>query len=256
MNKNLQFFKHIKRYLRKTWIYSLKSYLQQYTEIKLRKKRIDFYSQFVKPSDLCFDIGANVGNRTQVFLELGAKVIAVEPQNICLKTLNKLFANNENVVIVGKAVGESEGCAELSICEEASTISTLSDKWKTYGRFVDEFQWTRTESVSITTLNNLITLYGCPKFCKIDVEGFELSVIKGLNKAIPYISFEINIEFKAEMKDCIHHLQSIGNVEFNLSFGESMDWLYPEWSSTDDFCNKIDAINDLNFWGDIYARFI
>jgi len=167
-----------------------------------------------------------------------------------------LFANNQNVVIIGKAVGESEGYADLSICEDTSTSSTLSDKWKSNGRFVGEFKWTRTQPVSVTTLNNLITLYGCPKFCKIDVEGFELSVIKGLNKAIPYISFEINIEFKAEIQDCIRYLQSIGNVEFNLSFGESMDWLYLEWFSPDDFCNKIDTINDPSFWGDVYARFI
>lgn len=43
-----------------------------------------FYEQFIRPNDICFDIGANMGNRTEVFLKLGAKVIAVEPQSECV----------------------------------------------------------------------------------------------------------------------------------------------------------------------------
>ena len=38
---------------------------------------VRFYSQFVAPGDVCFDVGANVGNRTRVFLALGATVVAV-----------------------------------------------------------------------------------------------------------------------------------------------------------------------------------
>ena len=67
------------------------------TRKKRLKKRITFYSQFIKKGNLCFDIGANVGNRAEVFLEIGAKVIAVEPQSKCVKVLNEKFGNNENI---------------------------------------------------------------------------------------------------------------------------------------------------------------
>lgn len=33
---------------------------------------LSFYGKFINPNDLCFDIGANYGNRTIVFLALGA----------------------------------------------------------------------------------------------------------------------------------------------------------------------------------------
>ena len=46
-----------------------------------------FYSTFVSTGDLCFDIGANYGNRTKVFLRLGARVVAVEPQPSCCQVL-------------------------------------------------------------------------------------------------------------------------------------------------------------------------
>jgi hypothetical protein len=49
-------------------------------EKKLLRKRLTFYRNFIRNGDLCFDIGANIGTRTEAFLELGAKVVAVEPQ--------------------------------------------------------------------------------------------------------------------------------------------------------------------------------
>src|SRR4249920_1319317 len=38
-----------------------------------------FYSQFIGRRSLCFDVGANVGTRAEIFLSLGATVVAVEP---------------------------------------------------------------------------------------------------------------------------------------------------------------------------------
>ena len=35
-------------------------------EMLRSKNRIAFYSQFIKKGDLCFDIGANIGNRTDI----------------------------------------------------------------------------------------------------------------------------------------------------------------------------------------------
>ena len=46
----------------------------------IEEKRFNFYSGFINKGNICFDIGANYGNRTEVFLKLGSEVIAVEPQ--------------------------------------------------------------------------------------------------------------------------------------------------------------------------------
>ena len=49
---------------------------------KRRLKR--FYAQFIQPGDLCFDLGAHLGNRANAWLALGAKIVAVEPQPSCV----------------------------------------------------------------------------------------------------------------------------------------------------------------------------
>jgi FkbM family methyltransferase len=214
-----------------------------------------FYGRFVEPGDLCFDVGANLGNRTAVLLDLGARVIGIEPQPACVKRLRKLFDKNENVVIVEAAVGEREGRGELAICEEEPTISTMSEKWKSEGRFAGKNQWTKTVPVEVTTLDRLIARCGTPAFCKIDVEGFEVPVLKGLSRPIPVISFEFTREFFADAKTCIAHLQSIGPVVFNASFGESMTLLQDDWVNPEVLYGRIEAEDDAFLWGDIYARF-
>lgn len=198
-----------------------------FREISRHKEVLKFYSQFIINGDLCFDIGANIGGRTEIFLELGAKVVCIEPQQSCLQKLYELFGNNQNVSIVAKAVADREGEAEIAICKDTPTISTMSSKWRNEGRFSKDYKWTSAQKVFTTTLDTLISQYGSPVFCKIDVEGFEDSVLKGLTKpAISVISFEFTKEFFDDSKQCINHLLSIGPIEFNCSMGESMKLLF------------------------------
>jgi FkbM family methyltransferase len=151
-------------------IYEASAFLLPKNEV-LCRKILNFYSQFIKKGDLCFDVGAHKGNRAAAFLKIGARVIAVEPQKSCIKFLQSKFGKNPNFVLVGKGLAESEGELTMSICEEADDISTFSEKWK-MGRF-SQYEWNKKELTQVTTLDNLIKEFGPPIFCKIDVEGFE-----------------------------------------------------------------------------------
>ena len=57
----------------------------------LRPRMRAHFSQFICPGELVFDIGANTGHLTQVFLSLGARVVCVEPHPDCVKALKKKF---------------------------------------------------------------------------------------------------------------------------------------------------------------------
>src|ERR1700691_2125052 len=46
---------------------------------------VALYAPFISPGDLCFDVGANIGEKTEVFLALGARVVAFEPQPYCAR---------------------------------------------------------------------------------------------------------------------------------------------------------------------------
>jgi FkbM family methyltransferase len=230
-----------------------------------RRKLLRFYSQFVNEGDLCFDIGANIGNRTKVFLKLGATVVAVEPQNICMRKLLKKYGNNDKVFLVHKALGAREGEGNL-ILSDSHTVSSMSKEWigcvKDSDMFftsTSAFQWHKNVTVPVTTLDRLIEKYGSPAVCKIDVEGFEYQVIRGLSQPVKVISFEftptpklINLAIES-----IKHLATIGNVQFNYSFGESMVFALPEWVDDSKICSVLSSIPyKTSFSGDIYASFI
>ena len=53
--------------------------------------RSDSTELLIQEGDLVFDIGANVGDMTALYLELGARVVSVEPQEECLKSLDLRF---------------------------------------------------------------------------------------------------------------------------------------------------------------------
>ncbi len=217
-------------------------------------KSLGFYSQFVKKNDLCFDIGANVGNRTEMFRQLGAKVICVEPQEGCLETLTRQFGGDPEVIIVGKAVGDREGEGEIAICRDAPTISTMSEKWRCEGRFAQDFAWPETQRIAITTLDRLTETYGMPDFCKIDVEGFEPSVIRGMTKPIPALAFEFTREFFSDAVDCLWQLEALGYRQFNASLWESMELLSPKWMDWEALVRRLETSDDALLWGDFYAR--
>ena len=68
-----------------------------------------FYAAYVRRGDLCFDVGANKGDKTAVFLGLGARVVAVEPQAACAARLRERFGHRRDVTLVAKALARGTG---------------------------------------------------------------------------------------------------------------------------------------------------
>ena len=226
-----------------------------------RRLTIRFYSQFIHVDDLCFDVGANLGQRTDIFLELGAKTICIEPQSFCLKKLSNLYGDKDSITIVGKGVSSVEGEMEMFICEELSSLSTMSSSWQQDSIHAKEYgyQWNKKETVEVTTLDALIAQYGLPTFCKIDVEGFEYEVLSGLNHPIPLISFEFNDGFFDETRKCIVRLLQLGNYKFNFGLAEpsgGQGLFLDEWSVHTVLYEQIESLSKSTpkLWGDIYAK--
>jgi 16S rRNA A1518/A1519 N6-dimethyltransferase RsmA/KsgA/DIM1 with predicted DNA glycosylase/AP lyase activity len=122
----------IKKVIKHTFLYeTIKQFrtrkpFQQWTAHD--QEMYEFYSKFVSQGHLCFDVGANIGNRVKSFLKLQANVVAVEPQDECVRILKTVYGSNRNLTIVQKALGESEGEAEIMI-SNTNTISSLSPEW-------------------------------------------------------------------------------------------------------------------------------
>jgi FkbM family methyltransferase len=227
----------------------------QLEEARLIPERLSFYSQFIGRGDLCFDIGANIGNRTNIFLLLGARVVAIEPQHECAKLLKLRFGNK--ITLLEEAVGKSEDVGTLFV-SETSEISSMSRDWiesVSTDRFKDK-KWSKKEKVTITTLDKVIDQNGLPKFCKIDVEGFEGEVFKGLSQAISYLSFEYTIPEKINsIWNCLDRLSQLGQYDCNCTIGEQMQFEFSDWVSKAELVAKIKKLSSTTLFGDIYVRF-
>lgn len=218
-----------------------------------------FYRVLVPAGGLCFDVGANVGDRVELFLDVPARVVAVEPQSSCHAVLEARFGANPNFTLVPVALGSVSGRAELLAADDqrASVLATLSHDWvrrvQESGRFAAR-TWNRTETVQVTTLDSLIEQYGVPDFCKIDVEGYEPEVIAGLSTSIPSLSFEFTPERFEASEACIARLSTLGDYAFSRSLNESLA-LVSEWVSADELLESLSALReDPVTFGDVYAR--
>ena len=205
-----------------------------------------------KAGDLVFDIGANIGNKAAEFLASGARVVCFEPQPDCLIILQQRFAGNPHLVIEGCGLAAQAGELEMSICSAANTISTFSEEWKK-GRFAG-YKWDRKVSVPVTTLDAAIVRYGRPAYIKVDVEGFELDVLRGLSSCVPLLSFEFTSETLAIGRDCARHLESLGFCKFNAKLNTLDNYVSYCWLSAEELFTLLSLSSDPGMWGDIYAQ--
>jgi len=220
------------------------------------KHRRNFYSHFISSGDLCFDVGANCGNRTEIFLALGARVVAVEPQEFCVAKLRRRFSCNRRLTLVPLALGAVLGEAEIYL-SAANTVSSMSPDWiekvKASGRF-STVEWSSSTKISVTTLDALITAHGVPVFCKLDVEGSEEKILAGLSRPIQAVSFEFVPEIIQVALGCVARMEQLGSYEFNFSFEESMELHLPAWVKAAEISQLLAEMPDKSRFGDVYAR--
>ncbi|MCU0558600.1 MAG: FkbM family methyltransferase [Desulfobacterales bacterium] len=221
-----------------------------------RRRLRRFYGRFVRPGALCFDIGAHLGSRCRAFLDLGARVVALEPQPRCAAYLRGRWGGDERFVLVAKAIGARPGTATLHINRMNPTISTLAgDSWRAAmaaaaGR---RERWDHPVEVQVTTLDRLIQECGRPDFCKIDVEGFEVQALAGLSIPIPALSFEF-ISFEvARALACVRRLNGLGPYRFNWSFRERLRLESPTWVGAPGVEQMLRRLGPKIVSGDIYA---
>jgi FkbM family methyltransferase len=228
------------------------SHVLNRAELHQEKAEAAFYAKFIHQGDLVFDVGANFGEKTRAFLRLGANVIAFEPQPECMEELKACYGRNPRLRTVQGVLGAKPGKHTFYIFENKGACSLIRD-WGWGGAIESEIQ------VSMFTLDQMIAQYGRPSFIKIDVEGYEYEVFKGLTKHVPCLSFEYHLREDDIVKtiNCIHHLATLGELQMNITPYVDLVFLYPQWLTKEKFLQLFPAeiLKKQEYsYGDIFVR--
>lgn len=153
---------------------------------------VKLFKALVTPQDVVADIGANIGLTALLFSDLASKVIAFEPSPSTYEILNKnlLRAHVSNIETINFGLGEQTENLTITFARNNRSGGYISDKIRPKIGHV-------TEQICIDTLDRFFANSDAPpSFLKIDVEGFEMHVIKGgdkfLRKHRPTVVMEMN----------------------------------------------------------------
>jgi FkbM family methyltransferase len=146
-----------------------------------------------------FDIGANVGEYTEMLLERGSTLSSApdihvfEPTKACFELISSKFAAADNVILNRKAVSDSAGSVAIYYDTEKSALASL------HKRNLDAYsvELNRSETVDTIRLDAYIEAQRIKhiNFVKIDIEGHEMAAFAGFGsyldgEFIDFVQFE------------------------------------------------------------------
>ncbi|MGH9699206.1 MAG: FkbM family methyltransferase [Candidatus Acidiferrales bacterium] len=224
-------------------------------KLESRRRMRRFYSEFIHDGDLVFDVGANVGIYSEIFSELGAEVIAIEPNPSCCRLLQNL-ARNRRVKIETCALGDAPGKTLLRLSDNRQLSSVNPDWCKKLEQSTlhRNSRWVGEMEVEVTTLDRLAARYGIPNFVKIDVEGFDDAVMRGMSFKPEVLTFEFNRLLPAVAARCLEAPVVISGYEFNFVHGGKMQCAAQNWLLREVFAEHLDALVAEEPSGDVIAR--
>ena len=234
---------------------SLASLLKCYQQ-RNGRWRDSILATFVSRGDLAFDIGAHVGDCVSSFRRLGANVIAVEPQPGMFSILRLLYGWDRHVVLEKVAVGARVGSGEMQVNLVNPTVSTMSPQFVDAAREAvgwEQQKWDDRLLVEMRTLDDLIAQYGEPVFCKIDVEGYEAEVLRGLSWPLASLSFEFTTIQRSVALLALAECERLGRYVYNAAIGDSDEMAHSDWVDAEAMGVWLRGLPHAANSGDIYA---
>jgi FkbM family methyltransferase len=143
------------------------------------------------PTRTLLDAGANVGDFAEFVSDSGYQVYAFEPFPATFERLKARMAERGNVKTFNLALGSKETTLPLYIASESS--EARQDAPSLYNTFPPHFvreslAFAETVDVPVRTIESLVKSGELPEqigFLKVDTEGFDLEVVKGLGDVRP-----------------------------------------------------------------------
>lgn len=152
--------------------------------------------------DLVLDVGANKGQYARYLRSIGyqGRIVCFEPLSDAYKVLSKYAKKERKITVAPRmALGDYISSVTINVAtnSESSSLLTVTD---THLEAEPLVKFIGTETVSINRLDEVISDYltGADSiFLKIDVQGYELSVLRGAAEILPKIrgiQLELSLE--------------------------------------------------------------
>lgn len=149
--------------------------------------------------DLVVDVGANQGQFLESIIDIKPKrIIAIEPEIKVFQALNLKFGYLHNFESLNLALGGKSGSGVLQVTNnsaESSSLLVMGELHKQGAPHIDVFE---KQNVRIERFSDVVNTSGVKSiFLKIDVQGFELEVLRGISnedfQKVVAIRMELNL---------------------------------------------------------------
>jgi len=171
---------------------------------------------------LAYYVGAGRGANLVGIQSMGfSNVICIEPNKESFDYLSILCKNKLNAdkfFCFNLAVSDDEETTSLYTLKTVPMSSSLDVKWLTETRNKEFYKEKEVyEEVTTTyTLDSIISMFGKPGYIYLDVNGFELRALCGLQERIDILSFTFVSELLNNAISCLLRLNDIGFTEYCL----------------------------------------
>jgi len=205
-----------------------------------------FLNSVLKPGDVFIDVGANIGYITKVASKLVGNegiVHAIEPMPEAIRLLEVNCKNLHNIVLHKLAASDVSGTSLFSIKKRGDTSALGASPLAI-----------RQIKIQVDTLDNILAAQKMIDVLKIDVEGYELEVLRGakdiLDRCAPLLYFEYIDAFASERRVTIKDYKS-----YLSPFGYTLAWVNPKYpdselTSSEPSCYVIGIPNN-NKWSNL-----
>jgi len=171
-----------------------KAFLDGFRKTNYQQKSLDMSYKYIKKFDVAIDVGANLGLMSRRYSETFKSVYSFEPVKSLFECLQKNLDDKNNITFFNYGLGEEENNVTISNLNDLDNFN--SGNWS-----IVDFQNVKdriiSEEIKIKTLDS----FGLkPDFIKIDVQSFELEVLKGSLKTIDKYSPVLQIEIQGKLK--------------------------------------------------------
>lgn len=159
----------------------ISKWVEEHGTLKIAEKFLRPFQQYIPVGGTVFDIGACIGDHTVTYAEWvgpNGSVVAFEPNPEAYKCLSHNTASLPQVLTVHDGLSDVDAIVSIKVLDNAGASYLLETEGDIYVGPLDYYEYDRVD------------------FIKIDVEGYEVKVLKGasetINKCRPVMLIEVN----------------------------------------------------------------